>query len=199
MTFFNKGDIFSICEENIHKTIHFYDKFGFVMNLKTSKIVLTQRIRIFGFAIDSVKMIVTLTKEKKQKLETLILNLFRIDKPTIWYLAKVIWTIISCMPAAIPGPLFYRYLENNKVTSLTLNKRNFDAPAKISPERKKELERWFENTDSIGKMIVSPSIDLEYLCDLSSYSWGANFDTYKIVGVWKMKEKAFHINCKINC
>ena len=32
--FFNKGDTFSICEENIHKAILLYDKLGFVINLK---------------------------------------------------------------------------------------------------------------------------------------------------------------------
>ena len=138
--FFTKGDTFSICEENIHKTMHLYDKLGFVINLKKSQIVPTQRIRILGFVIDSVKMIITLTEEKKQKLKTLVLNLLRINKPTIRYLAKVIGIIISCMLAAILGPLFYRYLENDKVTSFRLNKGNFDAPAKISSEGKQELE-----------------------------------------------------------
>ena len=194
--FFTKGDTFSICEENIHKTMHLYDKLGFVINFKTSQIVPTQRIRILGFVIDSVKMIITLTEEKKQKLKTLVLNLIRINKPTIKYLAKVIGTIISCMPAALLGPLLYRYLENDKVTSLTLNKGNFDAPAKISLEGKQELEWWFKNTDNIEKPIALPSIDLEYFCDLSSYSWGANFNTHKIGGAWDMKEKALHINCK---
>ena len=66
----------------------------------------------------------------------MVLNLLRISKPTIRYLAKVIGTIISCIPGAILGPLFYRYLENDKVTSLRLNKENFYAPAKISPEGK---------------------------------------------------------------
>ena len=85
-------------------------------------------------------MIVTLTKKKKQKLKTLVLNLPRINKTTIRYLTKVIGSIISCMPAAILGSLFYRYLENDKATSLRLNKVNFDAPAKISSEGKQELE-----------------------------------------------------------
>ena len=78
-----------------------YDKLGFVMNLKKSQIVPTQRIRILIFVIDSVKMIVPLTEEKKLKLKTLVLNLPRINKPTIRYLAKVIGAIIFCMPAAI--------------------------------------------------------------------------------------------------
>ena len=194
--FFTKGDTFSKCEENIHKTVRLYDKLGFVINLKKSQIVPTQKIRILGFVIDSVKMIITLTEEKKQKLKTLVLNLLRIKKPTIRYLAKVIGSITSFMPAAILGPLFYRYFENDKVTSLRLNKGNFDAPAKISSEGKQELEWWLENIDYIEKPIALPSTDLEYFCDSSSYSWGAHFDTHKIGGAWNMKEKALHINCK---
>ena len=186
--FFTKGDTFSKCEENIYKAMRLYDKLGFVINLKKSQTVPTLKIRIFGFVIDSVKMIITLTEE------IFVLNLLRIKKPTIMYLAKVIGTIISCMPAAILGPLFYRYLENVKVTSLRLNKANFDAPAKISSEGKQELEWWLENIDYIEKPIALPSIDLEYFCDLSSYSWGAHFDTHKIGGAWNMKEKALHIN-----
>ena len=137
---FTKGDTFSICEENIHKTMRLYDKLGIAINFKKSQIVPTQRIRILGFVIDSVKMTVTLTEGKTQKLKTLVLNLLRIDKPIIRYLAKVIGTIISCVPAAILGPLFHRYLENDKVISLRLNKGNFDAPAKISSEGKQELQ-----------------------------------------------------------
>ena len=53
-------------------------------------------------------------------------------------MARVTETIISCMSAPILGPLFYRYLENEKVTFLRLNKGNVDGPAKIRPERKQE-------------------------------------------------------------
>ena len=74
-----------------------YDKLGFAINLKKSLTVQTQRIRILGFVIDSMKRIVTPTQEKKQKQEMLVLNLLSIDKPTISYLTKVIGAIISCM------------------------------------------------------------------------------------------------------
>ena len=69
--FFTKGDTFSICEENMHKIMRLFDNLDFVINIKKSQTVSTQRIRILGFVIDSVKMIVTLTKEKKQKLKSL--------------------------------------------------------------------------------------------------------------------------------
>ena len=68
------------------------------------------------------------------------------------------------------------------------------AHAKISPEGKQELEWWLENTDNIKRSIALPSIDLEYFCDLSSYSWVKHFDTHKIGGVWNIKEKILHIN-----
>ena len=68
--FFTKGDSFSKSEENIHKTMRLYDKLGFVINFKKSQIVPTQKIRLLGFVIDSVEMIITLTKEKKQKLKS---------------------------------------------------------------------------------------------------------------------------------
>ena len=128
-----------------------YDKLSFVINFKKIQIVPIQRIRILSFVIDSVKMIVTVTEEKKQKLKNLVVNLLRINKPTIKYLAKVIGTIISFMPAAILGPLFYRYLENEKLFSFRLNKGNFDALANISSEGKQELAWWLENTDILKK------------------------------------------------
>ena len=140
MTFLIKETFFQYVKETYTKQCICTASCVFVINLKKSQIVPTQRVRILNFVIDSVKMIVTLTEEKKQKLKTLLLNLLRINKPTIRYLAKVIGTIISCMPAAILGPLFYRYLENDKVTSLRLSKGNFYAPAKICSEGKPELE-----------------------------------------------------------
>ena len=144
---------------------------GFCHKLK--KVSNCSDTKILGFVIDSVKMIVTFTKEKKQKLKPLVLNLVRINKPTTRCLTKVIGTFISCIIAAILGPLFYPYLEKDKLTSLRLNKGNFDALAKSSPEVHQELEWWLENTDNTEKSIALPSIDLEYFCHSPSYSWGA--------------------------
>ena len=60
--FFTEGGTFSICEENMHKTRRLYDKLGFSINLKKSQIIPTQRFRILGPVINSVKMIVRLPK-----------------------------------------------------------------------------------------------------------------------------------------
>ena len=52
------------------------------------------------------------------------------------------------MPTAILGP--YRYLENDKVTSLRLSKGSFDTHVKTSPEGKQELR----SIDNIEKSII---------------------------------------------
>ena len=46
--FFTQGDTFSTCEENIHKTMRLYDNLGFVINVKRSQIIPTQRIQSQG-------------------------------------------------------------------------------------------------------------------------------------------------------
>ena len=86
-------------------------------------------------------MIITLTKEKKKKIKTLVLNLLKIKNLPLGIWQKSLGlSFLVCQLHAILGPLFYRYLKNDKVTSLRLNKGNFDAPAKISFEGKQELE-----------------------------------------------------------
>ena len=120
--------------------------------------------------------------------------MLRINNPTIRYLAKVTDTIISYMPAAILGLLFHCYLENEKITSLRLNKGNLDAPANTSPEGKQKMEWWLKDTGSIEKPIALPSLDFKE--GFIFIFFGANFDTHKIGSAWNIKEKAFHINCK---
>ena len=61
-----------------------YDKLGFIINLKKSQIIPAQikkkkKKKKIGFQIDSVKMTITLTDNKKQKLLSLILQLLRIQ------------------------------------------------------------------------------------------------------------------------
>ena len=57
---FNEEETFSIYEEIIRKTMRLYDKLDFVINFKMPLIVPMQRIKILGFLIDPLKMMVTL-------------------------------------------------------------------------------------------------------------------------------------------
>ena len=52
---------------------------------------------------------------KSKKLKCLILQMLRIQRPSIRFLAKVIETTISCMAAAKLGVTFYQGLECDKI------------------------------------------------------------------------------------
>ena len=77
MTFLLKETVFQYVKKTYSKKMRLYDKLGFVINLKKSQISPIQRTGILGFVIGSVKMIVTLTPKKKQKLKALVLNLLK--------------------------------------------------------------------------------------------------------------------------
>ena len=100
--FFAKTESFGNCEENIEKTMLLYDKLGFIINLKKSQIIPAQKKKKkIGFQIDSVKMTITLTDNKKQKSLSLILQLLRIQGPS-----KILY-----MPPSKLGTLFCRTLK----------------------------------------------------------------------------------------
>ena len=114
MIFSQKTETLSKCEENIEKTMLLYDKLVFILNLKKSQIISTQKLKMSGFQIDFVKMINTSAHDKKQKLKIFDSSVAKNFFPCIRFLAKVIETILSCMPALKLGPFFYQALKNDK-------------------------------------------------------------------------------------
>ena len=55
-------------KEILSKQCQLHDKLEFIANLKKSQIIPTQEIKLLEFKTDSLKMIVNLTDDKKQKL-----------------------------------------------------------------------------------------------------------------------------------
>ena len=85
-------------------------------------------------------MIITLADDKKKKFKSLILQLLRIQRFSIRPSAKIIVTIISCMPDSVLGPLFYVVFQKDRTELLKKNKCVFDIISILSVEAKHELE-----------------------------------------------------------
>ena len=62
------GETFEICFKNIRVTVALLRELGFTVHSEKSVLVLTQQIIFLGFVIDSVKMTITLTEERKQSI-----------------------------------------------------------------------------------------------------------------------------------
>ena len=62
------GKPFQICFKNIIATVALLRELGFTIHLERSALILTQQIIFLGFVIDSVKMSLTLTEERRQSI-----------------------------------------------------------------------------------------------------------------------------------
>ena len=60
-----QGDTFNECMENVLTTLNALQDLGFVIHSGKSKFIPTQKITFLGFIIDTSKMTLTLTTEKK--------------------------------------------------------------------------------------------------------------------------------------
>ena len=62
------GDIFEICFKNIRATVALLREVGLTIHTEELVLVLTQQIILLRFVIDSVKMTINLTEERKQSI-----------------------------------------------------------------------------------------------------------------------------------
>ena len=102
------------------------DKIGLVLHPEKSVLIPQQKMIFLGFVIDSVKMIVTLTKDKIHKIkELLTFTLHNASSLRIREIARLIGYLVSSLPAVKCGELYYRYLEMDKINALKYSKGNF--------------------------------------------------------------------------
>ena len=109
------GETFEICSNNIRATVAPLQKLGFVI-------------------LDSVKMTITLTEERKQSIYTICQSILSNYQATIRELAQTIGVIVSPIRAVSYGQMYYKELENCKVQSLARSGGNFNRKAYISEE-----------------------------------------------------------------
>lgn len=62
------GDTFEECKQNVHDTVKLVTDLGFIVHEDKSVFVPSKKLQFLGFLIDTEKMIITLTQEKKDRL-----------------------------------------------------------------------------------------------------------------------------------
>ena len=138
--FFLLGKNYESCEQNVYSAIEVFHKLGFVIHPEKSVIIPCQRIIFLGFIINSVDMTVTLTPEKKENLKDLITDVLHSTYNTIRKIACLIGKIVSCFPASIFGPLYYRSIENDKTKALKVSYGDFESKMSLSKMAKEDLK-----------------------------------------------------------
>ena len=188
------GETFEICLNNIRATVALLRELGFTIHPEKSVLVPTQQIIFLGFVIDSVKMTITLTEERKQSIYTLCQNILSYYQATIRELAQAIGVIVSSFRAAPYDQMYSRKLEKCKVQSLATSGGNFDRKAYISEEAANELKWWIRNIFDAFASIKIPPFDLTIFSDAILEGWGGTDQVTEIGGRWNCKENKCHIN-----
>ena len=133
------------CFDNISKIILLLFKVGFVINPEKSTFNFCQEIEYLGFVINSMKVIVSLTPAKKQKILSLCVKLRPTEQPPVRQVAQLLGTLYSSFIAVPYGKLHYRSLERFKTKSLVISEGNFDKIMHSSKEAIQDILWWKHN------------------------------------------------------
>ena len=164
------GETFEICSNNIRATVAPLQELGFVI-------------------LDSVKMTITLTEERKQSIYMLCQSILSNYQATIRELAQTIGVIVSSIRAVSYGQMYYKELEKCKVQSLARSGGNFNRKAYISEEA-----ACIRNIFDAFVHIKLPPFDLTIFSDASLECWEGTDQVTEIGGRWNCIENKCHIN-----
>ena len=101
-------------------------KLGFVIKVEKLQLEPTTKQKLLGFFIDSVKVKVSSTNDKKYEIintagEIAEKSFVKIRKPS-----QVIRKIVATFPGALYEPLYYKDLEANKISGLKNSKDSYE-------------------------------------------------------------------------
>ena len=97
-----QGDSYSRCLENIHATTSLLTDLGFQINYEKSLLIPTQTICFLGFILDSVKMIISLTSERKLRIVAICRRLQETDFLKLCEVASAIGSFVAALPGGLP-------------------------------------------------------------------------------------------------
>jgi len=105
---------FEDCLHNTKKTVSLLRKLGFTIHTEKSVLMPTQEIIFLGFVLNSVRMTITLTLEKKEKIRQFCLEIIRKPDISIRKLACIIGNLVAAIPAVPYGKLFLQRTRSHK-------------------------------------------------------------------------------------
>ena len=188
------GNKFEECLYNTKMTVALLRNLGFTVHADKSVFTPTQEIFFLGFVLNSEKMTITLTEEKKQKIKDFCLETIKNPKISIRKLASIIGNLVAALPSVPYGKLFYRKLEVTKILALKKHKGDFDKTLLLTGQAILELKWWSENIIDSFRFISLPPISRIIYTDASNLGWGIHSNGISNGDRWRPEEKDFHIN-----
>lgn len=176
------GDTIETCETNMRETVKLVSSLRFVIYQDKSVFQPKRKIVFLGHVIDSERMVVYLTDDKKRNIITECSSLLFKETANIRHVAKVICLIVSSFSAVDFGKSFRRSLENGKIRALNILAGNYDTDMAITHPMKTEFEWWAANVSNEIRKISHGNPEINIQTDASMQGWDAILDKTEIGG-----------------
>lgn len=188
------GNSYSSCLRNISTSVELLKRLGFSINKDKSCMIPSQNCCFLGFILDSQRMTLELTLEKRQKIHNQIKRFKRLSKCKIRDFAKLIGSLVSCCPAIKYSWAHIKNLEREKYLALLKSKGNYEADMQLILELQKDFSWWEVNVMHRNSSMASRNFKLEIFSDASLTGWGISCGNNRTHGRWSESERLHHIN-----
>ena len=146
-----RGDTLEECQYMVFSTFTCFEDLCFYRHPEKSIFTPTQDIIFLGYHINTLRMTIALTSEKKQKLR---------KSSTVREVSSLLESIIASFEAVPNGRLHYRHIEFDKTSALQQTQGNFEAKCYLSPTAIAKLNWRKDNILEIYRMLKSvPEVD----------------------------------------
>lgn len=108
----------------------------------------------------------------------------------------MIGSLVAAIPAVEMGKLYYRKLENAKISAVQEQKGNFNKWMDITHAMRTDLIWWINHIVGQDRKNFRPGTKVTLYTDASNLGWGAYLNHQKVNGRWAIVESDLHINSK---
>ena len=170
------GDLILETKDNVRKLIAITDKAGFVTHPTKSELEPTQVKKHLGFMIDSVRMILSISKQRIEKIQTQSVKILQFANKhqsiRLKKLAQLVGSMISTLPANQYGRLDIRRVEKFLNKSLNQVSRDYSQFVKLNNVCIQDIMRWRMEIPWVFSPIVREVPQFKLQSDSSDIGWG---------------------------
>lgn len=158
----------------VKEVISVFDSLGFTIKLSKSQLTPVQRLDFLGFTLDSVKMEISPTVQKRKDILELCQTLKSQEVISIRTLSQLIGKLVAISVAVDCGTVFYKRMENIRNRALEKHRGDWDAKIRVGCMLIEDLDWWIKNIGKTQKSLVPWKITQVIYSDSSSFGWGGH-------------------------
>ena len=183
------------CAQGARFLANLFGDLGFVVHPDKSQFAPSKTLVFLGYILDSEKMTVSPTQEKRDKAKGKIQRVLELTRVKIRELASLLGLLNDMCKGVDYGKSHLKNLEIDKIKALRkAGRKQFEGFMKLRALSKRDLIWWLDNVAWRSRLIRSTTPELSLTTDASLEGWGAVTRSDKAGGRWNPEEGTWHIN-----